>query len=48
MLVEWVIGVGIVAMLFQINRQLGCIKTELKHVMEITSDHENRLRKGGL
>lgn len=43
-LIEILIGTGICSQLFLISRQLGCIKTELQHVIRRGDDHEDRIR----
>ena len=42
--VEILIGSGIVGMLWQMNRQLGCLAAEIKRFSDIIMDHEDRLR----
>lgn len=43
-LIELILGLGIIGMLWRIQGQLGCIKTEIKHLAHGFSDHEKRIR----
>jgi hypothetical protein len=45
---EWIqlmTGGGIIAMLWRIQRELGCIKTAMSHLDKGQDDHEQRIRK---
>jgi len=44
-IIEVLIGTGIVSMLWQMNRQLGSLATEMKRFSNMISDHETRIRK---
>jgi hypothetical protein len=42
---ELIVGGGIVAMLWKMSHQLGCLTSEMKRTNNLLSDHELRIRK---
>tara|TARA_R100001510_G_C7656860_1_gene217476 strand:+ start:3771 stop:3947 length:177 start_codon:yes stop_codon:yes gene_type:complete len=43
--IELIVGAGIVNFLWQIQRELGKINSNLQNLHHIVEDHEDRLRK---
>jgi hypothetical protein len=43
-IVEICIGSGIVSMLWQMNKQIGSLTSEIKRFHDSLEDHENRIR----
>ena len=43
-LVEIIIGSGIVAMLWQMNKQIGSLAAEMSRFSDVITDHEDRIR----
>jgi hypothetical protein len=43
-ILEIIIGSGVVAMLWQMNRQIGSLTTAIESFHGIIEDHEDRLR----
>lgn len=44
-MINLAIGGGLILMLMQINKQLGCIKAVLSNLVEVKDDHEERIRE---
>jgi hypothetical protein len=42
------VGCGVIAALLRLNKTVGGLVAEMRHVTKEGDDHENRLRKGGL
>lgn len=43
-MLELIVGGGIVAMLWKMSHQIGCLTTEMKRTNDLLSDHEERIR----
>ena len=43
-MLQLIIGSGIVTMLWKMSNQLGCLTSEMKRTNDLLSDHEERIR----
>jgi hypothetical protein len=43
-MLEIIVGAGIVGMLWKMSHQIGCLTVEMKRTFDLLSDHEDRIR----